>query len=265
MTPQYILRASLCRVVAPGERRRAESEIECLAWYDDYAEPGYSAERHGVLAANWNPFPDDVVSLLEKAGFSIEWSDEWTECVGCNKAVRTVADSYGWRRSYLETDDGALCQACAREEPDTVLDQIMNNPRAALTFDLGDLGELGFVKLMGDLESGLHPGQDADPALIARQLRAAGVDRYFFQIDSVGQFDLDFSVWVDRDQLDRIPHTVETQGYSPSQACQAALKDASAKMAQLSGPGIKYAVCKADGTADVRLVSREEFIAGIKP
>jgi hypothetical protein len=42
------------------------------------------------------------------------------------------------------------------------------------------------------------------------------------------------------------------------------LKDAAEKMGKLSGTGIRYAECKEDGTADVRLMSQEEFVKGIR-
>jgi hypothetical protein len=125
MTPQYILRRSLCRKPScfsshvPGKGyvgtletegaefvrqyvRAAESEIENLQWADGYAEPGYTDPARGVLFANWNRFPRGVDSILKRAGYAIEWSDEWSTCEECGKAVRTSPDSYAYRPHYRE-------------------------------------------------------------------------------------------------------------------------------------------------------------------
>jgi pyridoxine/pyridoxamine 5'-phosphate oxidase len=54
----------------------------------------------------------------------------------------------------------------------------------------------------------------------------------------------------------------ETDGTDPARALSAAMQDASLKMSRLSGDGVKVATCNPDGTADVRMVSNEDFIAG---
>ena len=86
-----------------------------------------------------------------------------------------------------------------------------------------------------------------------------------FQIDSVGQFESRFSCWVHDDDMpeDELDlGSSETDGVDPAKMMAAGLKDASEKMSKLSGEGVKVATCNADGTADVRLVSGEDFIAG---
>lgn len=49
-----------------------------------------------------------------------------------------------------------------------------------------------------------------------------------------------------------------------SDALERGLKEAAVKMKALDGDGIKFAQIQADGTANVRLVSPEEFVEGIK-
>src|SRR5262245_2729049 len=96
----------------------ATSEIENIGWAAEYAEPGYQQPRKGVLWANWNNLPRDLGDLLEKAGWACEWSDEWTTCDACQKAIRTEPDSFCWEPSYAvgEHDGEVLCKACWLEE-----------------------------------------------------------------------------------------------------------------------------------------------------
>src|SRR5437016_3234844 len=42
-------------------------------WSPAYAEPGYSDNQKGILFADWNNVSKRVMSLLERAGYSLEW------------------------------------------------------------------------------------------------------------------------------------------------------------------------------------------------
>lgn len=98
----------------------------------DYAEPGYTASKRGVLFADWNDetrhgtdeerasgeywpkvstFRSRVADILERAGFECEWSDEWGVCA-CGKAVRTEPNGYSWRPSYMIVDGWYTCREC---------------------------------------------------------------------------------------------------------------------------------------------------------
>jgi len=175
---------------------RAQSEIENMGYAPGYAEPGYSDPKRGILFANWNYFPRDIGNLLEKAGFEIEWSDEWTTCEDCGKALRTSPNSYDWQPSYLHAKDSCefLCLDCAENEMEDILESYENDPRAAFN-DHVDPADYGYHKLEGDFESGFHPGQNDDPKKIYARLKAAGHERLLFVIDRVQQFDVSFSIW----------------------------------------------------------------------
>src|ERR1700733_2652991 len=111
MTPEYILRASLSRGASCGsgnaitDKRRAESEIDCMQYAHAYGEPGYTDPKKAILFANWNYFCKEVYNLLGKAGYALEWSDEWSTCNDCGNAVRTSADSYSWQPFYAIVND----------------------------------------------------------------------------------------------------------------------------------------------------------------
>lgn len=135
---------------------QGKSFVDSIDYARDYAEPGYGPAKLGVLFANWNDIteyreggvnglgervkvddvPSRVSDALEHAGYDIEWSDEWTTCGSCGKAVRTSANSYGWTRSYSEQDGDVSCAACTLEDPAGYLEALEGNSDAAVTLDV---------------------------------------------------------------------------------------------------------------------------------
>lgn len=100
--------------------RDAQSEVENMGWAPKYAESGYDQPKRGIVMANWNKLPRELGAILERAGYAIEWSDEWATCDSCNGAVRTQPDGHGWEPGYRETESGdTFCLECyADENPD---------------------------------------------------------------------------------------------------------------------------------------------------
>jgi len=248
----------------------------------DYAEPGYSCEEKGVLFANWNvsqrwdtennkwitldDFLSSLSEVVEAAGYEIEWSDEWTTCGECGLAVRTRGDSYSWRGFYHIIDCEVTCGECIQEDPTEYLEDISGNPRKAVTFDI-DLEKHGYSKLELDLQHGLYGGQDDNPDKIAQALDNAGIEDYVFSIDSVGQFDMRFSVYVKHDSLSAATRVVKNEDtkcdIDPATNMERGLKAASKAMSTLpKGPGVQVAKIGDNGAVTVRLVSPEDFIAG---
>jgi hypothetical protein len=187
----------------------------------DYAEPGYDSPKSGILFANWNRSArydettrewittDDTMPRLaeiaEKAGYAIEWSDEWSTCDQCHRAVRTQADCYSWQPSYIiMAGCEIICKECLREDSDLMaeyLESLEGNTQRAVNLQGIDLTEYGYERFNDtSYESGFHPGQSDDPEAIAAQLRAQGHDRFIFEIASVAQFDTHFNVWVAKEE-----------------------------------------------------------------
>lgn len=290
MNAHRIIEAALS-VARKAGARKAESRLESIQFAPHYAEPGYSSSHPVILFSNWNKFdrydppsgkrlpvePDAgiwqrAVKLLEQVA-ELEWEDEWTTCSDCSGAIRTQADSYGWIRSYVELDCELICQDCTKQHADEVLETFVCESGKAIPRNLGiSPSDHGFARLDNVFEHGFHPGQDADPRKIAAALEARGVTRWLFTLDSVGQFDARFSVWADAEEFAALPPAsrelsdAESDGPSVSEAMKRGLQEASLKMSRLpAGPGIQYASIKPDGSADVRIVSPEEFVQGIKP
>jgi hypothetical protein len=161
-----------------------------------YSEPGYDDPTKGVLLADWNVFPRGLDRVLERAGYAIEWADDWSRCDECYKLVRTSADSYGWRKSFYMPDDCSIvCAACVSKDPTEYVEEyLLNNSDTADTFDI-DLAEYGFTRFNAlHYENGWHPGQNDTPAEVVKHL-PEGYD-YVFTVPSVGQFDVQFDVWI---------------------------------------------------------------------
>lgn len=121
----------------------AEKHNLSIDWYPGYAEPGHPTDIP-VLAANWNgpgeyernydarwngtrpgetgPMARAKVRMLklgklveklrDKGICGIEWSDEWSGCSECNKAVRTEPTGYCWEPAYKFVDGEFLCLKC---------------------------------------------------------------------------------------------------------------------------------------------------------
>lgn len=157
-------------------------------------EPGYDDKP--VCLANWNNIPQKVYDALEFMGYSCEWEDEWTMCGQCYKVVRTSPSSYGWTRYWAIIGDCELiCGDCLKDDPTDYLEELENNPKHCLTFDL-DLEELGYVMIEEDFENGWHPGQDDDPkTILERLLKDNPEGKYIFNLDEQSQFYIGFSIW----------------------------------------------------------------------
>lgn len=95
--------------------RAATSEVENMGYAPGYAEPGYEQPRKGVLMADWNVLPRRFDEVLERLGYSVEWSDEWATCEDCNRAVRTQPDGWDWKPGYQVDESEIVCKECWAE------------------------------------------------------------------------------------------------------------------------------------------------------
>lgn len=173
-------------------------------WCGKYGEPGYTDPEKGVILCNWNNVNNISQDYLEQAGFELEWQDEWVIDYNNDKAYRTEPDCYSWVRQYLITDGGDClfpddgagefigeCELTDYNQPIRALP-------AWITDD--DLTEAGYTKANDEsYEVGFHPGQNADPAKIAKALFESGAESVVFQIDHAQQFDVSFSAWIKKD------------------------------------------------------------------
>lgn len=273
MNIENLIECAKAKARARGQHRNA-SHMECITWTGHYSEPGYSTDKRLIVFGNWNPenfTPEqkrvDVMLRLAKAlerYAELEWEDEWTTCGDCGGAIRTQPDSFGWQQSYWEDDSGAQCAECAQKHPSALLHWLEGNHRRALTFDKVDLSAHGFTQLQSGFEHGFHSGQDASPELIAKELRKVQIERFIFKLDSTGQFDFNFSVWIHGDDLAKAAKAdlspERTNGPSISQGLDRALRAASQQAASLPGSGcIVSKLNPYDGTAQTERVPQNKL------
>ena len=210
--------------------------------------------------------PDQVADKLQKLGVELEWSDVWDFCQGCGKAFRTKPDSNSWQRNCIDDGCGTLaCGKCVTEQPAIYLSCLEGRTDTCLTLDL-DLSELDYVLLEDRFQYGLYGGQNADPEAIGDAVTEQGIERFLFKLEAVRQFDTEFSLWVHKSELSKLDQdqfaTASKSGHDPAINLSAALADASRKMNGIDGP-IKFATCDlSTGTATVRSVTPQEFVAG---
>ena len=78
---------------------------------------------------------------------------------------------------------------------DRYIEHLIDDATRCDTFDV-DWTKHGFTNMNGTFESGFYPGQNNDPKKILAEYRAKFPDKEFlFQIPSVGQFDIEFTIW----------------------------------------------------------------------
>lgn len=213
MTPYKALEAA----INSAKNNQVKNRLEEITWAPGYVEPGYDAPDEGVFFGNWNEvdeydrvrqervvlpsgnLPKRLVKVLEKLGAEVAWSDEWQTCNECQRAVRSSPDSYSWKPSYVffEESGDVICHECV--DPEDYLQDLEGDPNRCITLDI-DPTEYGYELYQDGFENGFHPGQTDDPKKIAEELRAKGIEKFVFKLDSVGQFDQRFSVYVYEDE-----------------------------------------------------------------
>jgi len=196
-----------------------ESKNMYPEFYPGIAEFGYN--DYPALAGDWWIRKEGNLTcrLLnwidenkEELNLDALWHDEYMPCSECGKAVRTTADSYGWEPSYVWTCDCEIaCHECIEADNklddkiliEDVIDYYSNRTdKAVYSWFYEYIETAGFVCYSPDeycqrFETGFHPGQNDDPKDVAKDIEAELPDYdYIFKIDSVGQFDVYWSVFL---------------------------------------------------------------------
>lgn len=177
------------------DRAKRQEHIDYIQWVPEYAKAeGMDNPKRGILLGNWNEFSGRATDLLEKAGYDIQWEDEWTTCSNCGRLLQTSPDSYGWQPNYIMTDCEILCFECA-DIPE-YLRSIEDNPDHCC-FRVIDPEEYGYVRISEpfEFENGWHHGQNDNPHEILKRLHEEGHGRVLFRAPYTGQFDISFETW----------------------------------------------------------------------
>lgn len=89
---------------------------------DHYGEPGYTDPEKSILFCNWNDIKQVTQDYLEKAGFELEWEDEWTIDCNHNKAYRTEPTHWWWKPSSIYGASGE--RVTIHDEPHEIIEQL---------------------------------------------------------------------------------------------------------------------------------------------
>lgn len=165
-----------------------------------------------TLVCDWWDFPysEYIEWLQEQVDVECHFEDEIDYCRECYKAVETQPSSYGWTPNFLYDDFyECVCRECIESDKDLQMEFIdllsdhhsHERPRAILDW-FRPIAEKERFKCLEDddmackrFESGWHPGQDDDPREVIKWMEENLPDHEFlFCVDSVGQFDIQFSV-----------------------------------------------------------------------
>lgn len=270
-----------------AKTRQGRSYIEDMSVHTCGVEDGYVDTEHEIMVlGNWNPIwapynegghvIDDIAprlgNVLELIGVDVGWSDCWEPCVECCKLVRTEPTSYGWKPNYATMDGQTICYECLDDAE--YLESLEGQERSINTLTHVDPGECGYHHLM-DFVRGMHYGQDSDPRLIAKLLIDAGFRRWIFHMDSKGQFDMDFSVWLHEEEADRddgeglilakrVLEQGQTDGPSVAAAMERGLKEASRQADELRRQGATGPIVSKVSPTSVssKEVSPDDFVEG---
>lgn len=154
-----------------------------------------------LLVWNWKPKLDSNYStsrepqcrlarLAERLGIDIAWEDEIVTCHDCGLAVSTTPAYYGDPPHYIHAEDWLLCQNCALDARDDVMDEFSHNDERALPpwFPLGD----GWTRVDA-CEVGIRESSQ-DPEVIKADARA--LERpWVFRVASSEQFSAQVELW----------------------------------------------------------------------
>lgn len=166
-----------------------------------YGEKGYSTDKP-IILANWNALNKKECSLVEEY-FEIEWSDEWEEDDE-GRIFRSSPDSAFWQRAFFWVGTEIVPWDRFDLTPDNLREygfvfSAGSVPRRSLFLDFIDVNALSEFaeKHVDNLESGLHPGQDAS---LEEETKKLGEGEFVVAVGESRQFDMDWSIWKLKDK-----------------------------------------------------------------
>jgi hypothetical protein len=148
------------------------SDKYSIEYVSSYGEPGYSTSKQAILFSNWNNVPKYVQKKLEQ-DYELQWSDEWYLDYNSDQAYRTSPDSYCWTPSVIFTENGALTVDQAKDDPESYLESLVNDPTTCDIFGIlkpNSCNKLGYKLIQDDLESGWYHQSTDDPHKILKEL-----------------------------------------------------------------------------------------------
>ena len=194
--------------MAPPELR---NELENLQLVDGYAcQRDDSQERDVVALADWNEqdrydattgrrlpirggkLIERLGEFFERIGVQCEWSDEWSICGDCYRAIRTEPDSHGYRPQYWVGDGDIFCHWCLADNPGSYLDSLLDSENECCEIAQLDPAEHGYV-IIGETRETYAPLFDGEKQKVLDALKMLGVNWIVKAIHTGSE--ITWSVW----------------------------------------------------------------------
>jgi hypothetical protein len=191
------------------ENKKIDRMIDYIRRKDLDIQSGRDMEGKVCFVGDWNRYEKIESYLNRLESVTIMWDDDFQYCENCNRYFDATPGYYGdqahmpvWVSRY-----DYVCQTCAKEFMEEVIDYYQNNCKTAIPSSLiEDLKKQGFVCL-GDIdtnackvfETGLHVGHNDDPKAIIEDLKKQGIlcdYDYIFALTDTGQFDIHFALFL---------------------------------------------------------------------
>ena len=179
-------------------------------YYDTQCNFDLENKDKSLVTANWNNVPDKMVDYIDSI-IDTHWDDEVCRCDSCYGAILTTPCYYGDLPDYVILDSEIICKDCILDDEnmqEDIIDKYKNQTNKAIMPWFYDVIEKnGYVCYSPDeycqiFETGFYAGQDDDPKTIAKDIKKnlPGYD-FIFKIDSAGQFDINWSVFIKKTDL----------------------------------------------------------------
>lgn len=108
----------------------------------------------------------DAEGLIEAAGGTYAFADEYDTCIECGGIIHTGGENYGdIGRYHLIDGEGYECKSCMEKNPTRYAEEYAKSAHRGKVnpYYLNPAAD-DFVQLGGKYENGLHPGMNDDPA-----------------------------------------------------------------------------------------------------
>lgn len=165
------------------------------------AEPGYKLsenEKAALVCYNWNRIEEKHPNIYEYLdnNFMLLYSDEWT-VLDDNKCYRIIPDSYGWQPSIVIDCDQYITVNELNDYSDSEFidfldrNEYLNNPKRAINLE-------GFEPRGLKIDNNYFHlfVHEADPdEILSELLKHDPAGKFYFVVDGVSQFGLDFSIY----------------------------------------------------------------------
>ena len=194
------------RLIEYLEKKNVYPEYGKIQEYDRY-----SGDFKNVILGDWNNVNNKIPEFIEnKLEHTTLWIDEYTTCIECYNFMRIVHDSYSWQLNGMITEYGYVCRKCIEKDINYLIEEYKNtNNKAIPDWSIELVKNEGYICLDDNenesckiFENGWYEGQNDHPDDIIKSIEDNLGEHinnkydYLFAINSVGQFDIHYSLFL---------------------------------------------------------------------